>query len=108
MNVMPIALGAGVVLTLAACGSSTSSTMVPASSPASPMVSASAAASVDAATAGRVCAAVNAMTNALTGSDTGADAITTAASAYHLTQAQVVYAIDLRCPELKRIVPARA
>lgn len=103
MNVTRILVTAGTVLGLAACGSGGASSTT---APASPTVSASAAASVDPGTAGRVCAAVNAMTNALTGSHTGADAIATAASAYHLTQAQVVYAIDHRCPQLKKIVPA--
>ena len=36
----------------------------------------------------------------------GADIIATAAKAYNITRAQVVYAIDHRCPGLKSIVPA--
>jgi hypothetical protein len=96
-----IFLAAGVVLTLAACGSGSTSS---ATAPSSPALPPSAVPSVDAATAGRVCAAVNALVS--TG-DTGAIAIATAASAYHVTQAQVVGAIDDRCPALKSIVPAR-
>lgn len=53
----------------------------------------------------QVCAAVNAL--AVQG-DSGADAIATAASAYQITQAQVVAAIGERCPELKKIIPAGA
>jgi hypothetical protein len=103
MNVMHIALAAGAVLALAACGGASSSSSTSASSTsASAAPSPTAAASVDARTAGRVCAALNALTY---NGDTGADAIATAAGAYHVTQAQVVYAIDHRCPVLKRIVP---
>lgn len=98
MDVKRIVLLAGTVLALAACGgSATPSTAAP-PSPA-------AAASVDAATAGVVCAAVNALVR--TG-NTGSEAITTAASAYKVTKAQVLYAIDHRCPALKRIVSAGA
>jgi hypothetical protein len=45
-----------------------------------------------------VCAALNALTYA---GNNGANAIATAASAYHVTTAQVVRAIDDRCPALK-------
>lgn len=97
MDVKRIVLLAGTVLALAACGGSTT----PSTAPPSP----AAAASVDAATAGVVCAAVNALVR--TG-NTGSEAITTAASAYKVTKAQVLYAIDHRCPALKRIVSAGA
>jgi hypothetical protein len=60
---------------------------------------------VDALTAGRVCAALNALDFA---GHSGADAISTAAGAFRITQAQVIYAIDHRCPQLKKIVPAGA
>jgi hypothetical protein len=59
---------------------------------------------VDAGTAGRVCAAVNAMTNRLTGTYSGTSAIATAAKAYNISQPQVLYAIDHRCPQLKKII----
>jgi hypothetical protein len=49
-----------------------------------------------------VCAALNAL---IFSGDSGADAIATAARAHNITQAQVVRAIDNRCPSLKRIVP---
>lgn len=62
----------------------------------------SAAPSLDAATEGVVCAALNAL---IFSGDSGADAIATAARAHNITQAQVVRAIDNRCPSLKRIVP---
>ena len=102
MKVTRLIVIAGSVMALAACGSGSASST---GAPASPTAQASAPASVDAGTAGRVCAAVNAMTVA---GDSGADAISTAASADQLTKAQVVAAIDERCPQLKRIVPAGA
>jgi hypothetical protein len=103
MNVVRTVLVGGVVLALAACGSSgTDSTTAKTPTVPSSPASASAVPSVDAGTAGMVCAALNAM--AFEG-DNGADAIATAARAYHLTKAQVVYAINHRCPALKRIVP---
>jgi hypothetical protein len=40
--------------------------------------------------------------------DSGADAISTAGSAFQVTQAQVIAAINDRCPQLKRIIPAGA
>jgi len=57
---------------------------------------------VDAATASMVCAAVKALEFV---GHSGADIIATAAEAYNTTQAQVVYAIDHRCPGLESIVP---
>jgi hypothetical protein len=102
MNVTPLIATAGTVLALAACGSSSASTAAPASRAASSAAQASAPASVDAGTAGQVCAGLNAMTFV---GDSGADAISTVANAYHLTQAQVLAAINERCPDLKRIVP---
>jgi hypothetical protein len=106
MNVTRMIVTTGTVMALAACGSgSTGSTTEPASHVASAPSSVSATASVDTATAGRVCAPVNAL--AFKG-DSGADAIATAASAYQLTQAQVVAAIGERCSELKKIIPAGA
>jgi len=106
MNVTRVIVTTGTVMALAACGSgSADGTTVPASHAASAPSSISATASVDAATAGRVCAAVNALAVA---GDSGADTISTAASAYQLTQAQVVAAIGERCPELKKIIPAGA
>lgn len=100
MNVTRIVLTGGAVLALAACGGSSASTTSTSAAP--PTMSAAAAASVDAATASVVCAAVNALVQ--TG-DSGTDAIATAARAHNITQAQVVYAIDDRCPALKGIVP---
>jgi hypothetical protein len=95
-----LVLAAGALLALAACGGTSSSSSTSASSaPSSP----TAAASVDTATAGVVCAAVNAL---VFNGYSGSDAIATAAMAYKITQAQVVYAIDHRCPQLKKIVPA--
>ena len=96
MNMRHIILAAGAALALTACGSSSPATMAPPPAP-------SATPSVDAATAGRVCAAANALEFA---GHSGADIIATAAKAYNITQAQVVYAIDHRCPGLKSIVPA--
>jgi hypothetical protein len=97
-----IAAAIGAVLALAACGGRSPSTTASTPAAPSPAPSSSAAASVDAGTAGRVCAALNALTH--TG-DTGSDAIATAEGAYHLTRAQVIQAIDERCPALKQIVP---
>jgi hypothetical protein len=92
------------MLALAACGASgNGGTTASTTAAPPPAASATAVASVDAGTAGQVCAALNALT---VQGDAGADAIATAASAYHLTRAQVVYAIDHRCPQLKRLVPA--
>jgi hypothetical protein len=103
MNATRLVATAGTVLALAACGSSSVSTAAPASRAASSAARASAPASVDAGTAGQVCAGLNAM---MSEGDSGADAISTVANAYYLIQAQVVAAIDERCPQLKRIVPA--
>lgn len=107
MKVTGLIVTAGSVMALAACGSGiASSTAAPASRVASSAAQASAApAPVDTGTPGLVCAGLNAMTFE---GDSGADAISTVASAYHLTQAQVVAAIDERCPQLKRIVSAGA
>jgi hypothetical protein len=106
MKVTRAIVTTGTMMALAACGSGSASSMTaPASHAASAAASVSVTASVGAATAGKVCAAVNAL--AVKG-DSGADAIATAASAYQLTQAQVVAAIGERCPELKKIIPAGA
>lgn len=80
-----------VLLAVAACGSSGSSTPAPSSS-----------ASVDGTTAYRVCVAVGTLVH--TGS-TEADAIARVASAYYLTRAQVVAGISEWCPALKQVVP---
>lgn len=87
------------VLALAACSSagaphSTGTTAAPAAS-----------ASLDSATAGTVCAALNALS--FTG-DSGADAIATAARAHSITEAQVIYAIDHRCPQFRQMIPKGA
>jgi hypothetical protein len=104
MNMTRIALAGGAVLALAACGGAGTGGTAPGTPAAStPAVSASPVASLDTGKAGEVCAALNAL---LFAGHTGADAIATAAQAYGITQAQVVYAIDHRCPELRRIVPA--
>lgn len=104
MNVTRVIAAAGAVMALAACGGvSASSTTAPASRAASAPASASPVASVDAGTAGQICAAVNALANE---GDSGADIIATAASAYQVTQAQVVAAIGKRCPQLKKVIPA--
>jgi len=102
----PIILAAAALAALAGCGSAGGgSTTAPASQTAPTAAPASPAAAVDAGTAGMICAALNAL--AFKG-DSGGDAIATTATAYQVTQAQVVAAIGERCPQLKRIIPAGA
>lgn len=93
-NTIKAALAVAAAAALAGCASSGA----PAHHPASTITPPAAAVTLDPGTAGVVCAGVNALEFA---GDSGSVIVATVATAHRITPAQVVYAIDHRCPQLK-------
>jgi hypothetical protein len=97
------ALAVAVVAVSGCGGTATSTTVKATSTPTTKVTSTPGVVPLDAGTEGRVCAALNALSNQLTGTDTGSQAIGNVAGAYQASRAQVIRAIDDRCPQLKKL-----